>query len=69
MNGYIGTDRNGLAGGFVGKGEDQIFMEFGRTIKRDHIIPAGVNTMSVGPIIIEDGVTVTVEDDGNWTVV
>lgn len=69
MNGYIGTDRNGLAGGFVGKGEDQIFMEFGRTIKRDHTIPAGVNTMSVGPIIIEDGVTVTVEDDGNWVVV
>jgi len=40
-----------------------------RNITVDKTISGTENAMSVGPISIADGVTVTVEDGGEWTIV
>ena len=39
------------------------------TIDRDLTIPAGHNALSVGPIRVADGVTVTGADGSRWRVV
>lgn len=40
-----------------------------RTVSTNTTIGATENVMSAGPIIIADGVTVTVEDGGEWVIV
>jgi microcystin-dependent protein len=40
-----------------------------QTISDDYIIPVGYNGLSAGPIIIADGVTVTIPDGSAWSVV
>lgn len=40
-----------------------------RNITADKTILSTENAMSVGPITITDGVTVTIEDGGEWTIV
>ena len=37
-------------------------------ITLDHVVPAGYNVISAGPITIDDGVTVTITD-GTWVIV
>ena len=39
------------------------------TVAADYTIPADTNAMSAGPITVEDGVTVTVSQGSEWTVV
>jgi hypothetical protein len=39
------------------------------TISANSTLATGVNTMSIGPVTINDGVSVTVPDGGSWTVV
>jgi hypothetical protein len=39
------------------------------SITADHTIPAGKNAFSAGPITISDGITVTVGEGSEWTVV
>ena len=38
------------------------------TITADITIPAGYNAGSVGPITVADGITVTLEDNSNWSI-
>lgn len=40
-----------------------------RTISANKTILGTENVLSVGPITVNDGVTVTVEDGGEWTIV
>ena len=40
-----------------------------RTVTADKTISGTENVMSVGPIIIDDAVTITVEDGGEWVIV
>ena len=40
-----------------------------RTITSDTTIGSTENAMSVGPIVIDTGVTVTVDTGGNWSIV
>lgn len=68
-NGYLGSDTKGMSGGFVGNPEPLVMIEMSNTIKRDVVIREGFNAGSFGPITIEDGVTITVEDNATWVVV
>lgn len=40
-----------------------------KVIRGNVVLPEGVNAMSAGPIVIEDGSSVTPADDGVWTIV
>ena len=46
-----------------------MFFSSSKTINKDLTIPTGRNYMSIGPITIADGKTVTIPDDAEWTVV
>jgi hypothetical protein len=45
------------------------FVENANTITQDQTITAGNNAMSAGPLVIADGVTVTVSDGSRWVIV
>jgi hypothetical protein len=40
-----------------------------RTVSQDHTIAGTENFMSPGPVTIADGVTVTIDDGGEWVIV
>ena len=76
FNTELGADEtwNGTAwvpsgGGATGGGSDKTFWENGNTITADHTVKAGINAGSFGPMIINSGVTVTVEAGAVWTIV
>jgi hypothetical protein len=48
---------------------DGIFHLFAQTVSNDYTVASTVNALSVGPVSVDDGVTVTVEDGGIWTIV
>ena len=58
-----------ISGGATGAGTDRIFWENDKTVTADYTIAAAKNATSGGPIVIADGVTVTIEDGGEWVVV
>lgn len=45
------------------------FFRTGPTIAADYTIGPSYNEMSVGPITINSGVTVTVSSGGNWVII
>ena len=47
---------------------NQFMTENDSVVKEDYTLRSGLNAHSVGPIVIEDGVTVTVEDGAVWLV-
>ena len=49
--------------------EDDLFFSNAQTVTQNHTTAAGRNEMTIGPITIADGVTVTVTDGTVWTVV
>ena len=59
----------GGAGGATGGGEDKIFYENDVTVTTDYELSADTNAMSAGPILINNGVTVTVPAGQFWTIV
>jgi hypothetical protein len=66
--GYSGTEWGQLGGGATGGGADQIFVLNGQTVTTDYTIPTGFNASSVGPISIDDGITVTIPDGSVWAI-
>ena len=68
FEGHNGTAWGSL-GGATGGGNDAVFYVNGTTVTTNYTIPAGQNAMSAGPITIADGVTVTVPDNSNWSVI
>jgi hypothetical protein len=40
-----------------------------QTISASYCITTGSNAMSAGPIIIADGITITIPDGSEWTIV
>lgn len=44
-------------------------MEYDQTISQNYTTTAGKNSLSNGPITIATGVTVTVSDNGDWTII
>ena len=57
------------AAGATGGGSDKLFWENDQVINTDYTITSGKNAMTAGPIIIADGVTVTIPDSSSWTIV
>jgi hypothetical protein len=53
-------------GGATGGGPDQVFFENGATVTTDYTL--SLNSMSVGPIAIDDGITVTVPAGKRWVI-
>jgi len=49
--------------------KNDIFYENGQNVTADYTLTAGKNAMSSGPITVDDGITVTVPDGANWSVV
>lgn len=69
MSGYIGSDQKGLSGSVIGKETNQTFMEFGQVVNKDTTLESNKNILSVGPLTVADGVTVTVGENSNWVIV
>lgn len=49
--------------------QDRLFFKNRKTITANTVIPTDMNFMSIGSITIADGVTVTVSDGAEWTIV
>jgi hypothetical protein len=69
FEGYNGSAWGTIGGGAKGSGSDQIFFENGQTVTADYTVGATTNAMSAGPISINSGITVTITDGGNWSIV
>ena len=57
-----------FAGATQGSGTDQVFHENGLTVNTSYTLTTGRNAMSVGPISIASGATVTVGSGQRWVV-
>lgn len=55
--------------GATGVYSNNAIFENPATISANYTVVAGINAMSIGPITVADGVTVTVNDGATWTVV
>lgn len=58
--------RNGVTSWTIGEGA---FYENPTTIANDYTLSTNFNAMTAGPVTINDGVTVTVPDGSEWTIV
>ena len=67
------TSVNGLTGavvaGAVGGGTDSVFYLNSVEITSSYTVPINKNAITAGPILVNNGVTVTVSDGSTWTVV
>jgi hypothetical protein len=68
FEGYGSTAWGALGGGATGGGADQVFVENGRTVTTSYTLSTGFNAMSVGPITVNSGITVTVPSGARWVV-
>ena len=65
--GYVGY--TGSNGGATGAGNDRSFFENDQSVSTSYSITAGKNAMTIGPITINSGVTVTVPSGQRWVVI
>jgi hypothetical protein len=68
FEGYQGGAWGQLGGGATGGGGDEVFQENSLIVTTNYTITTGKNAMSVGPITINSGVSVTVGADQRWVV-
>ena len=68
FEGY-GTAWGAISGGAGGGGTDNVFYENGQNVTTDYTLSTNKNAMSAGPITIDSGITVTVPDGSNWSIV
>jgi len=57
------------AAGATGGGSDKIFWENGQTVTTNYTITNNFNSMSAGPITINNGIVVTIGTGEHWTIV
>ena len=57
-----------FSGVVQGSGTDQVFQENGLTVNANYTLTTSRNAMSVGPITLASGVTVTVPSGQRWVV-
>ena len=67
FEGY-GAAWGALGGGATGGGSDTVFIENQDDVTADYTITTGSNALSVGPITVATGVTVTVPTGNRWLV-
>lgn len=75
IDGGSATSTDAKASGFVtpifaatGGGSDACFYENSETVTTNYTITVNKNALSVGPILINSGVTVTVPTGSRWVV-
>jgi len=68
MGSYVYGNWAQIGGGATGAGSDQIFVENGVTVTANYTLSTNKNAMSVGPITINSGVTVTVPSGQRWVI-
>ena len=68
FEGYGATAWGALGGGATGGGADQVFVENGQTVTTSYTLSTGFNAMSVGPITVASGVSVSVPSGARWVV-
>ena len=57
-----------IGGGATGAGGDQVFVENGVTVTTNYTLSTNKNAMSVGPITINSGISVTVPTGQRWVI-
>ena len=68
FEGYNGTLFSSIGGGATGAGGDTVFQENSTTVNNSYTLTAGKNAMSVGPITIASGRTVTVPSGARYVI-
>ena len=68
FEGYSNGEWTQVGGGATGGGGDTVFVQNSRVVTVDYTIPVGKSAESVGPIIINSGITVTVSAGERWVV-
>jgi hypothetical protein len=69
FEGYTGNSWAGLGGAATGTGSDKIFFLNDKAITGSYSVPVNQNAMTVGPVDINSGVTVTVPDGARWVII
>ena len=67
FEGYT-TAWGSIGGGATGAGGDAVFQENSPTVTTSYTLSTGKNAMSVGPITINGGATVTVPSGARWVI-
>lgn len=60
--------KNLLLTAATGGGNDAIFLENGQVVTTDYTLEASKNAMTTGPIEVENGVEITIEEGARWVV-
>lgn len=68
FEGYNGSAWGSVGGGATGGGADEVFVENSLIVTTNYTLSTGKNAMSVGPITINSGITVTVPSGARWVV-
>jgi hypothetical protein len=68
FEGYSDGQWSQIGGGATGGGGDTVFVQNSRVVTVDYTIPVGKSAESVGPIIINSGITVTISSDERWVI-
>ena len=69
FEGYNGTAWSAVGGGARGGGSDQVFFENDTTVSSNYTITTNKNAVSAGPIVVANGVTVTIPSGSVWVIV
>lgn len=64
----LGSGNLIVSAGATGGGTDRVFVENDKTITTSYTIPSGKNAMTVSPITISSGVSVTVSSGSRWVI-
>lgn len=68
FEGYDGENWGTIGGGASGGQSNPFIYQHDNVITQSYTIPSGQNGISAGPLTINDGVTITVEDNSNWVI-
>ena len=68
MGSYVYGNWAQIGGGATGAGGDQVFVENGVTVTTNYTLSTNKNAMSVGPITINSGISVTVPSGQRWLI-
>ena len=68
FEGYQGGVWGALGGGATGGGSDEVFVENGVTVTTNYTLSTNKNAESVGPIVINSGVSVTIPSGQRWVI-
>jgi hypothetical protein len=68
FEGYSASGWTQVGGGATGGGGDQVFVENSMVVTTNYTITAGKSAESVGPIVVNSGITVSVPLGSRWVI-